>query len=1093
MSYSNVASTIHLGSGQILFGDPTKSWDPTQLELNPPVFPSTNLIIAASGRVEDQTFSQLTFPNQINYEPFEPPTIRSTLIKTMVADIFGNVSFATPKVSALSTFNSAYSESVNSFATADIGGPDINNTTNPDTITNALGKLDSWITNTFLLQPPCVMAVSTVSSSVYGAIQWNNFVTYNILNTFAPYVASIAFVIGDPTTADYVTLEYSGQDYFPFKNYITGISPVKTPLVRVRLFTDFFPKTGSKSYTKQTMQNNCMALIKESGSYVLPSRGKVFSIEDTNHISSFTTFNFFIPNLPKDTPVPISISYTNNTIPSPNICAFSTVLTSQGPPSVPTNVYVSTATSNCITYSISPPVYSDAQNSVTEQYFSTYTIQYAWNQMNTVCSPDKGFVYGTPNPQTLPDFLSTYTNTYTTTVPAYSKVLNLEQENYIPGAVFLTSVSATNSAGKIGPYSQSIHASTNFTTTRTSTLQNVVLIPNGPGLFNPNTLYEVVLTTDGWRVSTLVSSSVFFLSSPTNVPLIASIPAQLNNQSYPGDRNPITFTYFHKDVNTYTRSFDYSISISSGTNDYSLQSTYSYTNAGGDVIQATLSETNPTLGYSHYFYNVLLSGGPIISSINTQAQTVYFALQNTALINCIETQSTATSATYSFSTEPFNTFSYDQAQYVSSCANVVYISGMPTAHGQLLWNANVTNQLSMYALSTIGFASLRDEMTTVTPNTNITSSLIVVNPNTNMQVTTTPWPNNTSLLYSSLTVNLTDQIYQDVDCPMPFFIDTSFINPYPSTTQSISIPLTSNFFIDTESAAALPSFQDPTQPFGQHIQSFLPRTDYATTSNDMGDGVDCYGLTSNGLDVQYSSFIFLTSSTTFFSTTMNYDNTSNLAAEYPNTYGRELMFLQGHWLHPALYDFTPFDANYYCISNPVYSDFSYDLAYDENQGFRYATFLYTSTLQTHTPYTSIEVTINDTNFVGSMTTTTDNNTFFPDAPIHSAYLQFSKVKLHVKHFATFDGCGSETMETEWINGLKQEGPHFSDSTYDEGGCVNVSTMVLNSISSITYTILMEPRYYSNIATLVRVGIASVRETVSGQPLKFQNVTINYKS
>jgi hypothetical protein len=144
-------------------------------------------------------------------------------------------------------------------------------------------------------------------------------------------------------------------------------------------------------------------------------------------------------------------------------------------------------------------------------------------------------------------------------------------------------------------------------------------------------------------------------------------------------------------------------------------------------------------------------------------------------------------------------------------------------------------------------------------------------------------------------------------------------------------------------------------------------------------------------------------------------------------------------------------------------------------------------------FNSVDISVNNTNFIGNVTLSTTSNVFFPDAPIPQDTLQNSLVKLHVKHFATYNYNGCETVETAWINAIKQDVPSFTDTNYDEGGCFNASTMVSSMISSIEYSVLMTPRYYTNIATLVRVGISRYRDGETGDNLTFENITLDYKS
>jgi len=1100
MSYPNMANSVNVSSGQLLFGDPSKSWSP----YNFPNFPSTNLSITTAGRVEDATFSTLTFPNVITYEPCETPSIQPVLEKTMVVAQNGNVSYVTPKVSCVSSFNAAFSAPISSFTGSTIGGVNIQDVTtgDADSITNALGKLDSWITNAFLLQPPCITPVQLVSSSLYAGVRWNNFRSFNILNASAPYTTAIVLIIGDPTTNDYITLELTDPALFPLKNYRDGISPVLSPLVRLRIFTDFFPKVGKKQYTKQTLQNNCITIINESGACVLPQRGKVVAMEYTDGISTYTTFNIYIPSLknayPKDTEIPIRISYINKTEPEPNVCVTNATIRSTGPPSAPITS-ISTTTQKCITYVITPPIYSDALNLVQDSFSSTYTISYTWNKFNSVQvgSSNVAYMYGTPSPSILPDFLSTYQSTYTTDIPYYASTLVTNQmgtrdDPFIPGSVFQTSVFATNNADLDGPPSNTVYPSTlNISSTKTLTLSSITIVPNGPNVLSANSLKTLGKDTNGWYVSTFAIQNVFFLSTPTNIPLAAAQTVQFNDASLPGDRTPIIVSVLHTDTDGTTRKIDQLLSTIN--NDYLLNDTYGFQNLNDDIMYVTLSDTSTKPGYSHMYYNAYIEGQPIVTTMSTGIQKVQFELQNTVLTpsNTLQAQSTY-SAQYTFNTEPLKGFTYDEAGYTSTCTDVQHVSGLPTASGssKFLWNAKATDLATYYAPPSFANAYMVYRTCPVGPITQNISSITVLSNAT--PITTTPWPSSVSLQLSSLAVGLSNTMYQDPVDPQPVYIRTTLQKAYPPVQETADINLTSNLYIDALSVDKNTLFNDPTSRYGLHIQSLIPRLDIPTSSNNIGDGVSCYGITSNGLDTQFSSFINITSTSTTYSDDLLYNNMSTLLAPYPDNYSRELMMLQGTWLHPADYNFSTFNAALYNQMSFTYPDFTYDGSYDSNQGFRYATFLYTQTpLSTPTVYTNMLVTINNTNFVGSIGTDINYNTFFPDAPVSAGYLQFAKVKLHVKNFAAFDAPYCPTIETAWINGIKQLGNMFDDTTYDNGACVSVSTIVTNSISTVIYNLAITPRYYTNIATLVRLGIASARDEDSGESLEFESVNIQF--
>ena len=116
----------------------------------------------------------------------------------------------------------------------------------------------------------------------------------------------------------------------------------------------------------------------------------------------------------------------------------------------------------------------------------------------------------------------------------------------------------------------------------------------------------------------------------------------------------ITIETKHTDVNNNTRSFQQQLSTSVTTNDYTMLAPYAFQNDGNDSMYATLSETNPELGYSHYFYNVVLEGQPIISSISLTLQKVQLALTNTALnagVQSTQTVSTAKPAKFKTNTK----------------------------------------------------------------------------------------------------------------------------------------------------------------------------------------------------------------------------------------------------------------------------------------------------------------------------------------------------------------------------------------------------------------------------------------------------------
>ena len=194
----SAARQVMLSSGQILFADPTKTWIPE----NFPTLPSTLMSLTAAGTVESASFHTLTLSNAVSYEPYEPQNLLPALSKVLHISQQGTISYSEPKVGMVSTVSAPFQKDVRGFQASTIGAAHILDVSSaaPDTLTNALGKLDSWIANAFLLQPPAVNAVEADTNSLYGGVRWLNFNTYSVFDKFVPYVSRILFTIGDPLT-----------------------------------------------------------------------------------------------------------------------------------------------------------------------------------------------------------------------------------------------------------------------------------------------------------------------------------------------------------------------------------------------------------------------------------------------------------------------------------------------------------------------------------------------------------------------------------------------------------------------------------------------------------------------------------------------------------------------------------------------------------------------------------------------------------------------------------------------------------------------------------------------------------------------------
>jgi hypothetical protein len=1057
------ANSINISSGQILFGDPTKPWS----RLNLPELPSTNLVLTTVGSNDDATFQRLVLTNKINYESFEPSNSYSNLEKTLIVDLYGKVNYKTLHVGFVSTNSASFNNEISSFTSSNIGGTNIQdiNSARPDTITNALAKLDNWLKVAFLTQPPTVSTAKIIESSVYASVRWSTFQVYNILNATMPNVTSIVFIIGN-ADGDNLTFELTDKQYFPVLNYRDGISPVLNPLVQIRIFRDFFPVIGNVSYTKAQLEanNGCFTLINNSGNYALSSSGRVFTVENTNGINTYTTLNIFLPNISKNTNIPVNIIYTNNTMDTPNVATFSTLINTINMPSAP-NFSTTTFNSNSIRYEIQPPQFCDINNQLIEKYNSTYGILIQWTQWKTVKDETSGFLYGARNLQDITSTYSSFVNPISTSVTAYNSTLSIPINEFIPGALWNTNINTTNLGGVVGSYGISQSTQTDFISTNISTLANKTLYTNSDfvkqNTFRPN------ISSGVWSIGTQLPCDVAFLSSPARVSIL-SPEVQLNDSTYPGDRNSIL-------INMYYENLSASLELIANpiTNDYNLNSTYT-----NDDIAAIVTDTNIT--YGHLFYKTVLNALPFISTSESYISTqIQLSLENTFIQNGLESTQTVSSAVYNLIAEPIASFQYIEANYTSTVTSTSYTSGIlsPALNAALIYNGLVTNPFVNITNSTFGNARFYYNNNLLT-STNHTSNIYIYS-NIN-QLNTVPLPQNTPLTYSNLTVPV-GLVYQNVNNPYPWKIETTLISPY-NDSSTIIISIDSNLYVDTISLNSKLSISS------QHVLSMLPRTDISTTVNDIKDGFLTSSNLNIGLQNSYNSFIHLTSSLEIIvSSAIRYDDSISLINTYPSPYTRELIYSGGRWKNPRSLNYSRLSAVQLGISSYTYPDFTNDLENDSNGGYRYGTFLTTHTPISTSFYKYVNITVNNPSIVSTISNLISTNVCFPNRPIDDGFLQYTGCRLQVKLLASYD-CGSfQTVETQWINGFKKFDNIFNDSLYDIGGCASVST----SINKITYTVAITPRFYTNIATLIRIGLCSNITTNESNFLSFSDISTEF--
>jgi hypothetical protein len=520
MSYP--ANQAYFSSGQLVFADPSQAWDPSQF----PTLPSTMVTLTAQGTAAAGNLSTLTLTNSTIYEVFEPTSVYSSLTKQAQVSRGGLITYRETRLGFVSTFAPAFDAAVSSFQPSTFGGAGLLDVLSgaPDTITNGLAKLDAWIANAFLFQPPAITPTSTVPNSMFGSLQWRNFIVYPILDKFVPFVTSIVLIIGDPTTANYCTLEITNDIYFPYKNFQDGISPYKTPLVALRLFTDFFPATAPISLNRLQLQPNCFRVISEFGNATFPETGRVLQINPTDGASTYTTMSLYLPNLalsyPKGTPIPVSVVYLNNTDNETNVAQLSTLQTTTGGPSVPNGVTVQTVAPQIVQLEVLRPDFSDQIAQFSTPYFSTYITQYTAKQMATANTAGEGFMFGLPNVTTTPSTLRLYAQStfeqsfcYNSSVQVVDLTGTVDRP-LLPGVVFSTSTYAVNQGYIVGDIHGGPTVATSFPEDPAPSLSTINLIVSDPTQARyPSTLFNPTSGAQGWSRGTVVPDAVLFLST----------------------------------------------------------------------------------------------------------------------------------------------------------------------------------------------------------------------------------------------------------------------------------------------------------------------------------------------------------------------------------------------------------------------------------------------------------------------------------------------------------------------------------------------------------------------------------------------------
>ena len=1083
------ASLAMVSSGQLLFADASQSWNPSQF----PVLPAVNIALTAQGTAASGNVSTLTLTNSNIYEPFEPPSIRPDLSKQFQISQGGLVTFEESKVGFVSTVATSFNAGVSNLQQSAIGGAGIQDivTGTPDTMTNAVAKLDAWLANAFLFQPPAVQTVAAETNSMWGGIRWQNFNTYNVLDKFIPYVTSIVLIIGDVTTSDYCTLEITNPSFYPYKTYTSGISPQQTPLVDVRVFSDFFPG-GNTTYTKRALEANCIRVVTESGAAIFPTSGPVAAVDPTNGVDSYTILSLYLPLMetayPKGTPIPINIVYLNNTSAPTHITTTSVTQTTTGGPSAFSSITVVGAGTGFVDLQVPYPQYSDVLTSTTESYFSSYTVSYTYDQLAIANVANVGFQYGVPNPTTTPSSLSTYVgNTYSESYPVCSSVQNILVEGnppVVPGAVWSTSVLAYNSAFQPGVDTAGPYASTLFPMVTISSIQSTLLEATDlTQVALASTLHSTLYNGTTWSVGPSIGNDVLFISTVGPLEFGTQHPVQFNDPTYPGDQNTNTFILTQTDLQTHSGQ-PVSLSLTPVNNNYVLNSVFSQA-SNAAILATTLSDTQSTFGYQQFFYAARLLASVTVSTLSTATQSVQLSQLNTRIpsFNGTPQVQLQNSPPYVFSTEYSGQPSTTGA-WITAVTSTIFISGLltPTPNSQFCFDMSGTNFASMYSAATFAEAQLYYKSNAAGPFSAFSTNVRIMDGLT--PVTTRPFPANTVLTLSSLSVNANESVYTDPNDPGNLFLVATVTPANPTSNSSITISTLVYEYVDTLSYPYLSNFTDQAGTNGQRVLCLVPYiNDTSTSQYFMDDGIDTVGSNGQGLNTDVSSFITVTlPNQVALLSSLLYNNTSSISSIYTDYYSRELLFSGGHYIHPAGFNFTPFNDGF------QYPDFTYDLYNDTTFGNRYATFAFEqSTLTVPTPYSYLYVRVNTPSLLSSIQMTRTENNWWPNTLTNELLVSSMKVRMHTKLTGTYNAGTTRSFETAWLNALKQVDLYaYDDSIYDIGSVYGVSTL---SGGDVEYQVQINRRSYLKVMALVRVGIALDASQYSGTPITFTGIQV----
>jgi len=1108
----STSKKVLLGKGTIDFADPQSAWTPNLTTL-----PSTALALGFAGTLKTCEFSTINLTNCRTYNDYEPSSIQSSLSKAFLINSAGSITYAEPVLGVASTATIFGPE--NSFASSTIGGANIQDTMmnipNPDTVTTAIAKLDGWIAGAFLLQPPVVTITSTLSANVYGGIQWSYPRRYPFLNQQIPYVTGIDLIIGNGSNNS-VHMVITNSNYFPHLNFLDGIlnDPNHIPVNEFRVYSASFPVSANLLYTSTQMSTNGFYVSSATGNLAIPTTGNVLAITSTNGVSTLTSMSLYLPNLtttyPNGTPIPIQITLQNASLGDFNPLLSSIVELSQGPPSAPIGTTpTGTATTVSANFTITRPVYSDSVNLDTSAAnFSTYRTRYTIAQLSKSHTSGVGFRYGVANVNTLTQtpYSGYVGNTYiqNNAYAASPQTITVSTDGshpLYPAVVWSTYTQMTNVFAQEGPQSSTVLISTIFHTDTASLLSALTLSNTATTLtrYAPsNTGVKTVSYSSGWTVGASPTYDVFYLSSIS--PLSFTIPnGQFNSATFPGDRSTISYTVTHSNAGAAAAS-TLQLSISSYTNDFTL-TTYSTLSTYASLSTIVTDVFSGITGSNLFYYQASHRGTqlPVVNT-TTSPNTLVLVQSNRQIPSYSGTiTSTLTSSvTYQFHCQPYlNVPTAPTLRYNYVCSNVVQVSGLytPDCNATFYYDFTTSNIGHVFVGSNFGQGTMILGGTAAGTTTTYTNNILIYNDATGLQQTTLPFLSSTLLRFSTVSAVINATQYTTPGVSRPLGISTTVVgyNPTGATTASSTILLQvigSNAYVDTYSANSARNFSNvSTYTNGFRITTNLPAA--GSVLSNINDGVSGTGAYGGGLSTLYTPFIFVsTNSISLLSSILYYQHTSSLSSIYTNYYTRELLLASNTYIHPSGYNYSGYNASILGVSGYGYPNFTNDLNWDSNNGYRYATFAYQSNFA-NTQQQYLYVTLTAPSALGGITTTRSTNNYWPNSIVAGPNLQYMKVRMHSQLYYSYTSGTNQSNVTQWINGFKPvPALGYDDSVFDMGGGVAVSTL---GGGSVQYKMQFGSRFYNNVIAVVRVGIAQDASIGTATPITFQSVNIGFSN